>query len=166
MTGGVVLPGNTYRKDSSWGKDVAIVITSLTQHYPLEPSCLNTHTPCPEKEVAPVQGLLLALCSIVSLAWAAVTQAMLTIMCLMMTASQADPPSASTCTLLRTTMMDISIVPTRTILFLPPLLLQKQRRVSVPPNRESPQQRKILVSHLVSLFQIGNLIVWLIVMLN
>jgi hypothetical protein len=43
MTGGVVLPGNTYGEDSFRGIDVAIVIASLT-HYPLEPSCLNTHT--------------------------------------------------------------------------------------------------------------------------
>jgi hypothetical protein len=43
VTGGVVLPGNTYGEDSAEGKDVAIVIASLT-HYPLEPSCLNTHT--------------------------------------------------------------------------------------------------------------------------
>jgi hypothetical protein len=43
VTGGVVLPGNTYGEDSAGGKGVAIVIASLT-HYPLEPSCLNTHT--------------------------------------------------------------------------------------------------------------------------
>jgi hypothetical protein len=50
VTGGVVLTGNTYGEDFFGEKDVAIVIASLTQHYPLEPSCLNTHT---EKCVPP-----------------------------------------------------------------------------------------------------------------
>jgi hypothetical protein len=44
VTGGAVLLGNTHGEDSFGRKDVAIVIASLTQHYPLEPSCLNTHT--------------------------------------------------------------------------------------------------------------------------
>ncbi len=44
VTGGVVLPCNTYGEDFAGGRDIAIVIASLTQHYPLEPSCLNTHT--------------------------------------------------------------------------------------------------------------------------
>jgi hypothetical protein len=46
VIGGVVLPGNTYGEDSARGKDVAIVIATLT-HYPLEPSCINTHTHTP-----------------------------------------------------------------------------------------------------------------------
>jgi hypothetical protein len=45
VTGGVVLLGNTYEEDSARGRDVAIFIASLTQHYPLELSCLtHTHT--------------------------------------------------------------------------------------------------------------------------
>jgi hypothetical protein len=43
VTGGVVLPGNTYGENSVGGKDVAIVITSLT-HYPLG-TVLPQHTP-------------------------------------------------------------------------------------------------------------------------
>ncbi len=44
MTGGVVLPGNTYWEDSFRGQELAIGIASFTKHYPLELSCLNTHT--------------------------------------------------------------------------------------------------------------------------
>ncbi len=44
MTGGVVLPGNTYGEDSFEGQELAIGIASFTTHHPLEPSCLNTHT--------------------------------------------------------------------------------------------------------------------------
>jgi hypothetical protein len=51
ITGGVVLQGNTYGEDSFRGKDVAIVIASLTQHYRLEPSCLNTHTHLSSKTI-------------------------------------------------------------------------------------------------------------------
>jgi hypothetical protein len=42
VTRGVVLPGNTYGEDSIEGKDVAIVVTSLT-HYPLG-TMLPQHT--------------------------------------------------------------------------------------------------------------------------
>ncbi len=111
-----------------------------------------------KKGAALVEGLLLALALalVLAVAWAAAGGATPSIMCLMMTASQADPPSASTCTPLRMMTTDISIIPTRAILFSPPLPLQKWRRVSVPPKRELRQQSKIHVSHLVSLFQIGN----------
>ncbi len=44
VTGGVVLLGNTYGEDSFGGQELAIGIASFTTHYPLEPSCLNTHT--------------------------------------------------------------------------------------------------------------------------
>ncbi len=125
------------------------------------PCIMNSHlhwvgTPCPEKGVTLVQGLLLALVPALALAWAAATGSMPTIMWLTMTASWANPPNTSTHTPLRTTTINVSIIPTRAILFLPPSPLQKQIRVSVLPNRESCQQSKIYVSHLVYLFQIGN----------
>ncbi len=44
MTRGVVLLGNTYEEDSFGGQELTIGIASFTTHYPLEPSCLNTHT--------------------------------------------------------------------------------------------------------------------------
>jgi hypothetical protein len=52
-------------------------------------------------------------------------------------------------------MMHFTIAQTRTILYLPPPPLQRQRKVRAPTNRELLQQR-IHVSHLMSLFQIGN----------
>jgi hypothetical protein len=118
------------------------------------PLC-QAQTLCPEIGVAPVPGLLLALAPVLVLAQAAATGATPTIMLLIMTTSQVDPSSANTCTL-RTKTMDITIVPTRAILFSPPVLLQKQRGTSILTNRESRQQSKIFVFHLVSLFQIGN----------
>jgi hypothetical protein len=52
-------------------------------------------------------------------------------------------------------MADVSIALTRAILILPSSLLQWQRKVSAPTNRELRQQ-KIHVSHLMSLFQQGT----------
>ncbi len=112
-------------------------------------------TLCQKKGVALVQDLLLALVPVLALAQAAVAGATPIIMCLMMTASQAYLSSMITCTL-STTMTDKSIVLMKAILFLPPSALQKQRRVSIASNRELRQQSKIRVSHLVSLFQIGD----------
>jgi hypothetical protein len=103
--------------------------------------CYHAQILCLEKGVAPVQGLLLAHAPVLALAQAAATGAMQTIMSPMMTSSQADPSSASICTL-RIPTMDITIVPRKAVLFLPPLLLQKQKRTSVLPNRKLRQQSK------------------------
>ncbi len=79
--------------------------------------------PC-NRKVALAQDLLLALIPI--LIWAAAAGATPTIMCLIMTASQADPSSTITHTP-RMMMTDVSITLTRVILFLPPSLLQWQK---------------------------------------
>jgi hypothetical protein len=68
-------------------------------------------------------------------------------------------PSSTSIHILRTTTTDESTILKKAILFLPPLQLQKQRRTSVLPNRESCQLSNIFVSHLVSSFQIRTLIV-------
>jgi hypothetical protein len=111
----------------------------------------------PEKEVAPVQGLLLAHNLVLAPAQAAAKGAMQTIMSPMMTARQAAPSSTSMRTLMKTTSDNFAIQ-IKAILFLPTLPLQKQGTTSVLPNRELRQQSDIFLFHLVSLFQIRNLI--------
>jgi hypothetical protein len=92
---------------------------------------------CSEEGVNLVPDLLCTLVLILTLAQAA--GATTTIMSNNMIASQAQPPNAGICTP-RTTMMDITIARTKAILFLPPSLLQNQREVITPRNRESRQQ--------------------------
>jgi hypothetical protein len=87
----------------------------------------------PERGVNLVQDLLHTLNPIIALAQ--VVRATNTIMLTKMIASQAQPPSASTCTPPRVTMADAFIAPTKVIAFLLPSLLQRQRR-SAPRNRE------------------------------
>jgi hypothetical protein len=91
----------------------------------------------PEEGVNLVPDLLCALALVLALAKAA--GATKTIMLNNMIASQVQPPNAGTCTP-RTMMMDITIAQTRAIAFLPPSLLQRQREVIAPRNRESCQQ--------------------------
>jgi hypothetical protein len=81
-----------------------------------------------------------------------------------MIANWVQSPSAGTRTPPRVMTADAFIALTKAILSLPPLLLRRWRR-SAPRDRESRQQRK-LVSLCMSLFQIRNQTVWLIVMLN
>jgi hypothetical protein len=69
-------------------------------------------TPHPEKGVDPIQDLFLSLTTILILAQAAAAGATPTIMCLMMTASQADPSSVVT-HIPRMMMMGITIVAKR-----------------------------------------------------
>ncbi len=88
---------------------------------------------CPEKEVDLVQDLSRALN--LGLALAQAVRATTTIMSIKLIASQAQPPSAGTCTPLIVTMADAFIALAKAILFLPPSLLQRQRR-STPRNRE------------------------------
>ncbi len=98
-----------------------------------------------------------------------------------MIGSQAQHPNAGVRTP-RTMMTDITIARTRAIAFSLPSLLQKQREIIAPRNRELRQQSmnshvqicmistnshvQIHMSHYVSLFQMRNAIVWLIVTLN
>jgi hypothetical protein len=121
--------------------------------------CTMTSPLCPVQTSHPEGGVAFAqdlLCTLVpGLILAPAAGAMTIIMWLKMNASQAHSPSAGICTLLRETMVDVSITVTRAIPFLPPSPLQRQRKVSAPTNRELRQQR-IWVSHLISLFQIGN----------
>jgi hypothetical protein len=62
-----------------------------------------------------------------------------TIMSNNMIASRAQPPNMGV-RIPRTMMMDITITQTREIVFSPPSLLQRQREVIAPRNRESRQQ--------------------------
>ncbi len=91
----------------------------------------------PEEGVNLVPDLLHALDLILALAQAA--GATKTIMLNNMIASQAQPPIAGV-RIPRTMMMDNSIARTRAIAFLPPSLLQRQREVIAPRNRELHQQ--------------------------
>jgi hypothetical protein len=92
---------------------------------------------CPEEGVDLVPDLLCALALVLALAQAA--GATKTIMLNKMIVSQAQPPNAGV-RIPRTIMMDITIVQTRAIAFLPPSLLQRQREVIAPKNRELHQQ--------------------------
>jgi hypothetical protein len=116
------------------------------------PLCL-VQTTCPEKEVALAQVLLCALVPGLTLAQAA--GAMTTIMWLMMIASQGHSQSMGICNPPRVMTADVSIAPTRAILFLLPSLLQWSTKERAPTNRKLRQQ-KICVSHHISLFQVGN----------
>jgi hypothetical protein len=64
---------------------------------------------------------------------------MKTIMSNNMIASQVQPPNAGV-HIPRMMMTDITIARTRAIAFLPPSLLQRQREVIAPRNRESRHQ--------------------------
>jgi hypothetical protein len=151
----------TTRKSPTRRKMTANTITSQRR---TTRSCTTTTPHCqvwtlyPEKGVAPCQGLLLAHAPVLALAQTAAKGATQITMALMMTASQAAPSSASIHTW-TTTTTDKSTIWRKATPFLPPLLLQKRRRKGVVPCRESCQQSNIFVSHLVSLFQIRNLIV-------
>jgi hypothetical protein len=92
---------------------------------------------CPEEGVDLVPDLLHALALILALAQAA--GAMKTIMSNNMITSQAQPPNASV-HIPRMMITDITIARARAIAFLPPSLLQRQREVIAPRNRELHQQ--------------------------
>jgi hypothetical protein len=92
---------------------------------------------CPEEGVDLVPDLLHTL--VLALALAQAAGATKTIMSNNIIASQAQPPNTGVCTP-RMMMTDITITQTRTIAFLPPSLLQRQREVIAPRNRESRQQ--------------------------
>jgi hypothetical protein len=91
----------------------------------------------PEEGVDLVPDLLCALALVLALAQAA--GGMKTIMSNNMIASQVQPPNPGV-RIPRTMMMDITIVRTRAVACLPPSLLQRQREVIAPRNRESCQQ--------------------------
>jgi hypothetical protein len=90
---------------------------------------------CPEKGVD--LNLPHALALVLALAQAA--EATKIIMLNNMITSQAQRPNAGVC-ILRMMMTGITIVRTRAIVFLQPSLLQRQREIIAPRNRESRQQ--------------------------
>jgi hypothetical protein len=92
---------------------------------------------CPEEGVVLVQDLLHAL--ILGLALAQAAGAMTSTMWLKMTAGRLRPSSADIHTPQRVTTLDVSIALIRAIPFLPPSLLQLQRKESTPRNRELHQ---------------------------
>jgi hypothetical protein len=92
---------------------------------------------CPEEGVDLIPDLLRALALVLALTQAA--GAKKTIMSNNMIASQAQPPNTGVHTP-RTLMTDMTIAWTRAIAFLPPSLLQRQREVIAPRNRELRQQ--------------------------
>jgi hypothetical protein len=91
----------------------------------------------PEEGVNLVPDLLCALALVLALAQAA--GATKTIMSNNMITSRAQPPNTGV-RIPRKMMMDITIAPTRAIAFSSPSLLQRQRKVIAPRNRESRQQ--------------------------
>jgi hypothetical protein len=91
----------------------------------------------PKEGVDIVQDLLHALALVLALAQAA--GATKNIISNNMIASRAQPPNAGV-HIPRRMMIDITIIQTRGIAFLPPSLLQRQREVITPRNRESRQQ--------------------------
>jgi hypothetical protein len=98
-------------------------------------SSLSKPAICPEKGVD--LDLLCALALVLALAQAA--GAMKIIMLNNMIASQVQCPNTGVRTP-RTMMTDITIAQTRAIAFLPLSLLQRQREVIAPRNRESRKQ--------------------------
>jgi hypothetical protein len=92
---------------------------------------------CPEEGVD--LNLLPALALVLALAQAA--GATNIIMSNNMIASQAQCPNMDVCTP-RTMMTDITIARTRAIAFLLPSLLQRQREIIAPRNRELCQQNE------------------------
>jgi hypothetical protein len=116
-------------------------------------SSLSSAGNCLEEGVVLAQDLFCTL--ILGLALAQAAGATTITMWLRTIASQARSPRAGTRSPPRVMTADISIALIRAILFLPPSLPQRQRKVSAPRNRELRQQR-IYVSHCMSLFQIGN----------
>jgi hypothetical protein len=124
-------------------------------------ACIMTSPLCQAREICPEEGVVLVqdlLCALVlDLALARAAGAMPTTMWLKMTTGQVRSPSMVTCTppRLTTATAYVSITLTRAILFLPASPLQLQRNESAPRNRELCQKR-IYVSHCMSLFQIEN----------
>ncbi len=131
--------------------------------------CIMTSSLCQAQAIFPEEGVVLAQDLLRALVLGlALTQAVLATtitMWLRMTTSQVRSPSTGTCTPPRVMTVYISIALTRAIPYLPPSLLQWQRKVSALRNRESRQQR-IYVPHCMSLFQIGNQTFQLTVTLN
>jgi hypothetical protein len=117
---------------------IASVITSRKR---VTRPCTMTSPLCQAPAIRPEKGvdidLLHALALILALAQAA--GAMKITMLNNMIASQAQRPNTGVPTP-RTMMMDITIARTRAIAFLLPSLLQKQREIIAPRNRESRQQ--------------------------
>jgi hypothetical protein len=108
---------------------------SVTRPYTMTSPLCQAPAVCPEKGVD--LDLLHALVLFLSLAQAA--GATKIIMLKNMTASQAQRPNAGVRTP-RTMMTDITIAQTRAIAFLLPSLLQRQRDIIAPRNRELRQQ--------------------------
>jgi hypothetical protein len=120
---------------------IASLITSrkrATRPCIMTSSLHQAQTPCPEKEL-----LLFKILSPPAVAGAKTTITTTITYCVI-AESQADLSIAITHSPLRTMAMDMSIALTRTIMFLPPSLLQRQRKVSTSTNGESCQQRKFV----------------------
>jgi hypothetical protein len=153
-----------------------MIASAITSRKRLTRPCTMFSPLCQAPAICPEKGvnidLLLALALVLALTQAA--GATKIIMSNNMIASQAQSPSAGVCTP-RTKMTDITIARTRAIAFSQPSLLQKQREIIAPRNRESHQQSmnshvricmistnshvQIHMSYYVSLFQIRNVIV-------
>ncbi len=94
---------------------------------------------CPEEGVDLVPDLLCTLALVLALALAQAAGATKTIKSNNMIASQAQPPNTGV-RIPRTMMTVITIAWTRAIAFSSPSLLQRQREVITPRNRELRQQ--------------------------
>jgi hypothetical protein len=118
-----------------------MIASAITSRKRVTRPCTMTSPLHRAPEIHPEKGadldLLCALTLVLALAQAA--GAMKIIMSNNMIANQAQPPNVGGC-ILRTTMADITITQIRAIAFLPPSLLQRQRELLAPRNRESSQQ--------------------------
>ncbi len=111
-----------------------------------------------EEGVDLVPDLFCALALVLALAQAA--GATKTIMSNNMIASWAQTPNAGV-HIPRTMMADITTVQTRAIAFLPPSLLQRQREVIAPRNRESRQQSMNSYNVWIHLKSMNSYNVWI-----
>jgi hypothetical protein len=102
-------------------------------------SSLSSAGNFPEEGVNLIPDLLCALVLALALALAQAAGATKTIMSNNMIASRAQPPNMGVRTP-RLIMTDITIAQIRMMAILPPSLLQRQREVIAPRNRESRQQ--------------------------
>jgi hypothetical protein len=118
-----------------------MIASAITSRKRATRPCIMTSPLCQALAVCPEKGvnldLLRALPLVLALAQAA--EAMKIIMSNNMITSQAQRQNAGVC-ILRTMMTSITIARTRAIVFLQPSLLQRQREIIAPRNRESRQQ--------------------------
>jgi hypothetical protein len=139
----IVVNGTTRTQGTTSPTTRRMIASAITSRKRATRPCTMTSPLCQapaillEKGVNLVPDLLCALALILALAQA--EGATKTVMLNNMIASQVQPPNTGV-RIPRMMMMDITITQTRAIAFLSPSLVQRQREVIAPRNRESHQQ--------------------------